>query len=80
MDIKCCADDGNGLDYIPVSSGLGFSTCDLTWCYLAVVCAGDGGDVGAGGRLSASSSSSSGSDSSSASSSSESSESESETG
>lgn len=79
MDIKCCADDGNGLDYIPVSSGLVFSTCDLTWCYLAV-CAGDGGDVGAGGRLSASSSSSSGSDSSSASSSSESSESESETG
>ena len=45
-----------------------------------VYCAGDGGDVGAGGRLSASSSSSSGSDSSSASSSSESSESESETG
>ena len=78
MDIKCCADDRNGLDYIPMSSGL-VLTCDLTWCYLAV-CAGDGGDVGAGGRLSASSSSSSGSDSSSASSSSESSESESETG
>lgn len=22
MDIKCCADDRNGLDYIPMSSGL----------------------------------------------------------